>query len=275
MALMTVRLNANNTLGQDLLNVPSSASAPLTLVMHPSVRGFEETLTFVFPYNPISITYNQLSDEVVQVPRPGTTPLVFFKAHRLLSVDITFTLAVPGDGLVQSVDSEIGVLRTMAANSQRVIQVFNYDGMLRAPYPYRNMSAESSVTGSFQDLFFTIVDFSLDSVRRNKLNQITQANCRLSMIENRNPFQNITAIPKLDKPPRNGNCAKWKVCCPKKYKRNCPEGEKVTPEIPWSQRSDAIAARNLSVFGNATRQKEYAKALKELADKYDAGDLSS
>jgi len=234
----------------------------------------ENTITFAFPYNPIAITYNQLSDEIAQIPRPGTTPLVFFKAHRLLTVDITFTLAVPGDGLVQSVDGEIGVLRTMAGNSHRVVQIFNYDGMLRAPFPYRNMSKEASVTGSFQDLFFTIVDFSLDSVRRNKNNQITQANCRLSLIENRNPFQNVTAIPKLQKPERNKKCPEWKVCCPKKYKTNCPDPTKEPPSEPWSVTASRIAASNLTAYGNTVRQQEYAKALKELADKYDSGDLT-
>ena len=245
MASMTIRLSANSTLGQDLLNVPSESSAPLTLLMHPSAAGSEEPIVFAFPYNPISVTYNQLSDEIAQVPRPGTTPLVFFKAHRLLTVDITFTLAVPGDGLVQPVDDQIAVLRTMAVNSQRVIQMLNYDGLLKLPFPYRNRSREASVTGSFNDLFFTIVDFSLDSVRRNKINQITQANCRLSLIENRNPFQNITAIPKLQKPPRISNCPEWKICCPKKFKENCPEDKKTPPETSFTTNNDRISADRL------------------------------
>lgn len=242
---MTIRLSANSTLGQDLLNVPSESSIPLTLLMHPSANSSDEPITFVFPYNPISITYNQLSDEIAQVPRPGTTPLVFFKAHRLLTVDITFTLAVPGDGLVQAVDEQIATLRTMAVNSQRVIQMLNYDGLLKLPFPYRNKSKEASVTGSFNDLFFTIVDFSLDSVRRNKNNQITQANCRLSLIENRNPFQNITAIPKLNKPPRNKGCPQWKVCCPKKYKENCPSKDKTPPETNFTTTNERISADRL------------------------------
>lgn len=242
---MTIRLSANSTLGQDLLNVPSESSAPLTLLMHPSATGSEEPITFAFPYNPISITYNQLADEIAQVPRPGTTPLVFFKAHRLLTVDITFTLAVPGDGLVQSVDEEISTIRAMASNSHRVIEILNYDGLLKMPLRYRNMSKETSVTGSFSNLFFAIVDFSLDSVRRNKNNEITQANCRLSLIENRNPFQNITAIPKLQKPPRLQGCPQWKVCCPKKYKENCPQKDKTPPETNFTTANKVVSADRL------------------------------
>lgn len=252
MALMTVRLNANSTLAADLLRVGSDPSTPLTLLMHPSAENSETPLRFVFPYNPISVTYNNLSDEVAQVPRPGATPLVFFKAHRLMSVEITFTLAVPGDGLVQPVDDEIEILRTMAQNSQRVIQVLNYDKLLKNPFPYRNMSAENSSNSFSQDLFFTVVEFSLDSVRRNKSNQITQANCRLSLIENRNPFQNITAIPKLQRPPRNGNCEKWKSCCPKKFKKNCPPKEKIKkPVPPISETILKVGGDNVESVGTA------------------------
>lgn len=262
MALMTLRLNANSTLAADLLKVGSSAATPLTLLMHPSANTAETPLTFAFPYNPISVTYNNLSDEVAQVPRPGTTPLVFFKSHRLMSVEITFTLAVPGDGLVQSVDELIAILRIMAQNSQRVIQVLNYDGLLRNPFPYRNMSPERSITGSNQDLFFTIVEFSLDSVRRNKNNQITQANCRLSMIENRNPFQNITAIPKLDRPPRNPGCPEWKICCPRKFKKNCPETTKIPPDQPFTTGADRVAAENIDSVKAEKNQQAYLDRLK-------------
>lgn len=263
MASMTLRMNANSSLAQDLLTVQESSSPPLTLVMHPSANGSETTTVFQFPYNPIAITYNQLSDEVVQVPRPGTTPLVFFKSHRLLSVEITFTLAVPGDGLVQPVDTEIGTLRVMASSSNRVIQILNYDGLLRFPFPYRNMSREQNITGSFSDIFFTIVEFNLDSVRRNKKNQITQANCRLSLIENRNPFQNITAIPKLQKPPRNKNCEQWKACCPKKYRKRCPEKEKVPPLDAYTTGSAITAAQSLNSVKNQQDMDAYTKRLAE------------
>ena len=151
----------------------------------------------------------------------------------------------------------------MAQNSQRVIQVLNYDGLLRNPFPYRNMSPERSITGSNQDLFFTIVEFSLDSVRRNKNNQITQANCRLSMIENRNPFQNITAIPKLDRPPRNPGCPEWKICCPRKFKKNCPETTKIPPVEPISEKQDRIAANNVDSIGKEQDQQAFLKRLQE------------
>ena len=248
MASLTIRMNANTSLGGLLLGVPSGFSKPLTLVMHSEQGRTDPAIRFVFPYNPIAITYNQLGDEVAQIPRPGTTPLVFFKAHRLMSVDITFTLAVPGDGLVQSVDEHIEVLRSMAANSQRVIQILNYDRMLTTPHAYRNMSKEQSVTGVFTDLFFSIIELSVDSVRRNKLNQVTQANCRLSMIENRNPFQNITAIPKLEKPPPKPDCPKWKKCCPKKFKKNCPETKKIPPDIPISDLIEKAAAAGIDII---------------------------
>jgi len=251
MASLTIRMNANTSLGELLLGVPSGFSKPLTLVMHPEQGRTDPEVRFVFPYNPISITYNQLGDEVAQIPRPGTTPLVFFKAHRLMSVDITFTLAVPGDGLVQSVDEHIEVLRSMAANSQRVIQILNYDRMLTTPHAYRNMSKEQSATGVFTDLFFSIVELNVDSVRRNKLNQVTQANCRLSMIENRNPFQNITAIPKLEKPPPKPDCPHWKKCCPKKYAKECPDKEKVPPSIPISELIIKAAAAGIDIVRRA------------------------
>lgn len=264
MALMTVRLNANRTLAADLLKVGSDSSTPLTLLMHPSAENLETPLKFVFPYNPVSVTYNNLSDEVAQVPRPGATPLVFFKAHRLMSVEITFTLAVPGDGLVQPVDDQIEILRIMAQNSQRVIQVLNYDKLLKNPFPYRNMSADNSSNSFSQDLFFTVVEFSLDSVRRNKSNEISQANCRLSLIENRNPFQNITAIPKLQRPPRNGNCEKWKSCCPKKFKKNCPPKTKTKDIGPSIDKTlNQIVAPEIPDFAQNLQEQQDIDRLKE------------
>jgi hypothetical protein len=145
--------------------------------------------------------------------------------------------------------------------------MLNYDGLVRFPFQYRNMSKEASVTGSFNDLFFTIVEFSLDSVRRNKNNQITQANCRLSMIENRNPFQNITAIPKLQKPPRNKKCPEWKVCCPKKYKRNCPDPTKTPPSVSFTENNDTVAQTGATTLDDYKKKKDAeanAAALEEL-----------
>lgn len=167
-----------------------AGAQPLILRMR-SVGSTEEE-DFVFPYSPREMNIGKLSDEMVQIPRPGTTPIVAFKSHNLMTIDFNALIAVPGDGLIQGVDNEIMALRKMASSSDKVFQLLNYDVFTRSPFTFRNSS--SSVQSG---LFFSITDMSIDVTRRNKENSITSANVKISLVENRNPKINIVLIPPL------------------------------------------------------------------------------
>jgi hypothetical protein len=163
---------------------------PLILRMRSSDATTEED--FVFPYSPREVNIGKLSDEMVQIARPGTTPIVAFKSHSLMTVDFTALIAYPGDGLITSVDRELFALRRMASSSDKVFQLLNYDIFTNAPFTFRNMSTEK-----LQGLFFSITEMSVDVTRRNKDNQISMANVKISLVENRNPNINLALIPPL------------------------------------------------------------------------------
>jgi hypothetical protein len=255
-----LRLNENTSLGASLLAGESASARSLIIRLHPSPTGGEDTEDFYLPYNPISVQYGDLSDEIAQIPRPGTTPIVTFKSHRLMTVNMTFTLAKPGDGLVTSIENDLQALRRFAASSNRLVSLLNFDELLTQPQAYRNMSAEANAEG----LFFSIVEFSFESTRRNTLNQITQANCQLSLIENRNPYQNISYIPILKKvrPPKNCKNKKWarrhpEICFPEKINKK---------GLPLSVIQDHLAALGIDWVKN---QKAAQAAIDALARRND------
>lgn len=172
------------------LSSSTPGALPLILRMRSSNANIEED--FVFPYSPREVNIGSLSDEMVQIARPGTTPIVAFKSHKLMTVDFTALIAHPGDGLIQSVDSQIFALRRFASSSDKVFELINYDIFTRTPFVFRNMSQER-----LSGLFFSITDMNIDVTRRNKENSITSANVKVSLVENRNPNINIALIPPL------------------------------------------------------------------------------
>jgi hypothetical protein len=164
----------------------------IPLVMRMRGDSAIEDEDFVFPYNPREFNLGQLSDETAQIARPATTPILAFKSHRLMTVSFTALIAHPGDGLVASVDKELQVLRKFASSSDKVFELLNYDVFTNTPFNYRNMSVERN-----SGLFFSISEMTINVTRRNRLNQITQANVDISLIENRNPKMNIAFITPL------------------------------------------------------------------------------
>lgn len=183
----------------DQISKSQPSALPLILRKRSSVASEDED--FTFPYSPREMNINQLADEMVQIPRPGTTPIVAFKSHRLMTLDFTALIVHPGDGLFNHVEKEIAVLRSFASSSDKVFQLLNYDNFTRTPYIFRNMS-EEKISG----LFFSITDMDIEVTRRNKQNLITSANVKISLVENRNPKINLALIPPLKLIKRPENC---------------------------------------------------------------------
>jgi hypothetical protein len=215
---------------------------PLILRMRSSDATIEED--FVFPYSPREVNIGKLSDEMVQIARPGTTPIVAFKSHSLMTVDFTALIAHPGDGLIQSVDSELFALRRMGSSSDKVFQLLNYDIFTNSPFTFRNMSTER-----LNGLFFSITDMSIDVQRRNKDNKISMANVKISLVENRNPNINLALIPPLVFSRPNKTCKDqvWAA----KHKNRCKKDKKTGKFVPVTNVADAKA--------NATIDAEKAK----------------
>lgn len=221
------------------------AVLPLIIRLHPQEDGdiLEE---FSLPYNPIQVQYGQFGDEITQIPRPATTPIVAFKSHRLMTIDFTFILAQPGDGLATSVDDKLQILRRFAASGHRVVSLANFDALTNQPHKFRNSFEEARTDG----LFFNIVDMSVDVLRRNKSNQISQANISMSLVENRNPKINIAYIPPLKPAPPPTLCKNGK-----KRKRTgvpCPEPFDIKTLLrSYSGQSRENAAKLLGVNSEA------------------------
>jgi hypothetical protein len=209
---------------------------PLILRMRSSDSTIEED--FVFPYSPREINIGKLSDEMVQIARPGTTPIVAFKSHSLMTVDFTALIAHPGDGLIRSVDNELFALRRMGSSSDKAFQLLNYDVFTNSPFTFRNMSAER-----LQGLFFSITDMSIEVTRRNKENKITMANVKISLVENRNPNINITLIPPLHftRPQKTCKDKVWAA----KHPRKCKKDKTTGKYTPVTEVSNDLAINNL------------------------------
>jgi hypothetical protein len=196
----------------------------------------DEYYDFYFPFSPGEITYEQLSNEIVEVPRAGRTPLVMYKSQKLMKFSFEFTLAVPFDGMFESVSESIELLRKMATDTTRSVQFFNFDDMLTKSL-FLSKAPATSLSITEKTAKFFIADLTISSIRRNTDNQITSAKVSMSFIENRNPDIVIVDIPKFVKkkvPTCPSGCAKnpkKKGCtktCIKAQKPACTESEKAS-----------------------------------------------
>lgn len=176
-------------------------------------RTVDETIyEFYFPYMPIEISYDNLSDEVVEIPRPGTTPILAFKSHRLMKISFQFVVTVPSDGLFTDVEDSLNLLRKFSTNSNRVVKFFNMDSIVETVERYRNSPASILSDGP---QFFNIAELSISATRRNTSGKITQATVNVTMIENQNPTIATIPIPPLKKTKQIKPSCKKKDKCPK------------------------------------------------------------
>jgi hypothetical protein len=163
------------------------------------VQSDDTIYEFHFPYSPVNITYDGLSNEIAEIDRPGATAIIAYKKHQLMKVSFDFVLAVPFDGVTTSIDSDITLLRKIAEHTSRPVQVFNLDKMFERTanrrYQPANTRHRSYVTK------FRIADLSVSSAKRNASGGITQADCKITLIEDVNPKIDTALIPKFVPPP--------------------------------------------------------------------------
>lgn len=155
---------------------------------------------FYFPFTPQNIKYSDLSDEIAEIARPSSTPIVVFKSHKLMRISMDFVVAVPYDGLITDVESSISMLRTFATSSHRSIVFFHLDRLMLGGWNYRNGPSN-------RPPYFNIADMDIEAKQRNSSGKISQASVSLTIIENQNPvivattISPFTPLPRL-KPPK-------------------------------------------------------------------------
>lgn len=156
----------------------------------------DQPYEFVFPYAPIDVQYSNMAAEWTEINRPGRTPLIDYSQSKLLEVSFNFLVARPGDGITYSVDDDLVTLRYMAS-SRRTVSIFGMDGMLTNPFQIPGQPNRTS-----SGFFFHITDFTVRSVRRNKDNQITAAECSITLREVNNPDIGVVRFPAITYPPQ-------------------------------------------------------------------------
>ena len=135
---------------------------------------------FYFPFTPTDISYSDMSDEVAEIDRPSSTPIVVFKSHRLMRISMEFIVAVPYDGLITDVEDSITLLRRFATSSNRSVIFFHLDSLLMRGWKYRNGPSN-------RPPHFNIVDLTVTARQRNAAGKITQASVSMTIVENQNP----------------------------------------------------------------------------------------
>lgn len=217
LALLQLSNLSTNALGRfstglsDDPNKIVSTNPFMRLLPEPGGQSDNTVYDFYFPYVPQGISYSDMSDEIAEIQRSGTTPIVTFKSHRLMKVSMEFLVAVPYDGLILDIEDSLNILRTFSTNSQRSIIFYHLDEMLVSGYNYRK--------GPFaRPAAFNITEYSVSARQRNANGKITQAIVNMSFVENRNPDIVITKVPPFKKRPRRDRPTPDTVPTPKSKK---------------------------------------------------------
>lgn len=159
-----------------------------------SQSGYE----FVFPFPPIDIQYSGITGQWMDIARPGRTPIVDYAGAQLLQVSFKFLVARPWDGLEYTVDQDLETLRYICS-SQNTVTFYGFDGMMTKPFQQPGQPRRRG--GGF---FFHVIDFSVNSLRRNADNKVTAAECTITVQENNNPNISYVSFPPISYPPAAG-----------------------------------------------------------------------
>jgi hypothetical protein len=147
-------------------------------------------MTFIFPFLPAQMQVNDLGDNYAEISRPQLIPLVEFSSHKLMKFQMEFLLSFPGDGIKQTVDSQIEFLRRMATSKQGIV-FSNGSGILMNPLYYAGVV-------NTNNMFFYITDMGVNIQRFLPDNSgVAAATVSMSFTEVRNPVQKVVKLPKI------------------------------------------------------------------------------
>lgn len=146
--------------------------------------------SYYFPFEPVQIEFTNLANEYVTIERPGLHPLLAFKAPRLTQV--TFKFLVVNRSSLMTPDSSI----------EDDLAYLNRFASLDAPIRFSGATLLSTIVRHFGDASssprsWRITEFSSSVRRKTSGGQANQAECSITLIEDRNPNTNIVTLPPI------------------------------------------------------------------------------
>jgi hypothetical protein len=155
-----------------------------------------EPTTFVFPYAPVEVNFENISASYEEVKRAGKYPLLSFTGYQLTKAALNFRLANRATGGQANVEIEIAVLRAMATVPFPVYFTGGVDRML--------FQGVRTIRGRYT-AWWRITDMQISVLNRDLDNKATQADVQMTVTEERNPTIPVTFLSPIsytDYPPR-------------------------------------------------------------------------
>ena len=176
---------------------PSTQQRAGDIQTYPALRQLANGRLSQYPfrYPPTSIQFDSLAPEWVEVERPGFVPIVGLRQYRLMRVQFEFLVTNSFDGIWYSVDDELILLRQMASSTAPTY-FQGMDKLLTIP-----VNLPGSNRRNASGLFFRIVDFNVNSLRRNTKNEITAAQCSMTLQEDFELATKAVSMPAINYPP--------------------------------------------------------------------------
>jgi|SRR6478735_2149501 len=161
------------------------------------VGGSNSDIVYHFPYSPVEVSYQNLSAEYEEIQRPMDYAYVARRAPQLTRVSFEFRVADRPSHGADPILRDLEVLRRMASADVPVALIgvgdwmFNSDNWDRA-----------QITGVRGQALFRIMEMGVTVVKREvRSNNPTQADCSVTLIEDRNPVFNVVQLQRLDYEP--------------------------------------------------------------------------
>lgn len=150
-------------------------------------------LTYAFAYAPVQVEFSDLAASYNEIRRPGTFPILDMEGRRLMKASFAFRAVDRQSRGLVDIEPELNLLRTMATLDAPVFFV-NSETLMRYPLGAFALVDPGSL------IFWRINELSITSVQRQEMrtagkNAITQADCQISLIENRNPVIDPVVLP--------------------------------------------------------------------------------
>jgi hypothetical protein len=138
--------------------------------------------TYGFPYTPVEIDFSDLSSDYVEIDRPGDYKLIERRGPQLARASFTFLVADRASNGLRSVEGDLAWLARMV----------NTDG----PVAFAGLGS-ALTNGPAGVRLWRVTDFSVKVRRRNPSDQISQAECQITVTEDRNPAIAVATLPRI------------------------------------------------------------------------------
>lgn len=208
-----------STLTNDSWNPKTMAGWPFGSSSMSAQVG-KETYTYYFPFEPIDIQFSGLANEYVTIDRPGTYPLVERKGSQLAQVSFSFLVINRQSRGVLGIESDLRFLNKFVS-AQAPVQ-FSGTGT------FLTSISRAFSSASLTPRAWRITEFSITTKGKTETGNINQAECSITLMEDRNPTVKLVKLPAIsykETPP-----AKSK----KPSKPNPGNPQPTPPTIDWT-----------------------------------------